>query len=146
MLARPATLQSVLAEYGAAIVETQQVRGLRQTHADATLQKLWDRHGEAHVRDVLTCLLQTDNNANALVKPVISATSALLLAHGEWWQRDASAWLEVFDGTNLAALADFVRANKGAAAPKDAIAHELFSRLQARFEPSAPTLWPRADY
>ena len=120
--------------------------GLVRLYAIGTITKLWERHGEDHVRDVLACILEFENNRMALVKPIIGATSDLLLAHRHWWERDASLWLQVFDRVNLLVIHQTALPNKRACSPKDAIGHEMYRRLAVAFEPEFANLFgPEAE-
>lgn len=82
------------------IVPTHVERGLYQTHAARTLQRLLDKHGEDHLRFVLATILQSENNADALLGPVIDAVSDLARLHPEWADR-ASEWMDAFDEVRL---------------------------------------------
>jgi hypothetical protein len=104
---RPQTnLGAILIECGVAVVPTRLsgLREPRQTHAGQVLARLHRPFGEAHLRDVLTILLESEGDELALVAPIITAVSALLLAHPQWWERDASAWLAAFDRVDRVAL------------------------------------------
>ena len=101
-------------------------RGPRQMHAERTLAKLFERHGDGHLRDVLTSILESEGSAYALTAPIMSATSELR-SHQEWWHRDANTWLAVFDDIDLAQLAD--RAREHCRTASRAYALRLFLRL-----------------
>lgn len=140
----PADLTTILAEHGVRIVPTHMRRGPGETHAERTLAKLLERHGPDHLRDVLTCLMESENNRMALVAPVLVAVSGLLVAHAAWWERDAGRWLEVLDRLDLAALHERVKANREAAKPAHAIATVLYAELSREFGvPRTPSLFDR---
>ncbi|RAI01128.1 hypothetical protein DLJ53_18095 [Acuticoccus sediminis] len=113
----------------------------RQTKAKQTLVKLLEQHGEGHLQDVLTCFLHTENNAMALLAPIIKAVSSLLRAHPEWWRRDTTAWLEVLDRIDLNRLHTFVKGNMKAVPADKAIATELYRELAGEFAPPTPELF-----
>lgn len=102
---------------------------------EQTLERLLQLHVEAHLRDVVTVILEGEGNDLALVQPIIAAVSAILLAHTAWWERDASGWLEVFDHVDLVALHDRVKSNRRAARPADAIVALVFAELSTELEP-----------
>ncbi|MCF3932974.1 hypothetical protein L1787_06040 [Acuticoccus sp. M5D2P5] len=135
-----APLSAILADYGVEILSCEMTRAKpRQTFAKRTLEKILGRYGEAHLRDTLNVILENDHPMNgfALTKPVVEAVSSLLLAHPEWFQRDATAWLEVMDRTDLVALHERAKRNRRAAAPRAAIATLLYDELRTAFEESA---------
>ncbi|XWN30000.1 MAG: hypothetical protein ROR55_21260 [Devosia sp.] len=137
------TLKSVLAEYGVRIVPVHKGRKAYETQAGQTLKKLFADHGAGHMRAVLSCIVEPscERNARALTAPVIKAVSSLLLAHPQWYERDATTWLSVFDRTDLIALHERVKRNRQAAEPKDSSAAMLFEELDAAFaETSVHTL------
>lgn len=136
------TLESVLADYHVRIVPLNVQREPRDTHAIATLQSLWnDGHGETHLRDVLTLILESENNGLALTRHILTATSKLLKAHPDWWRDHATKWLEVYDQTNLQALEEAAKRNRAAVSVPAALTHELYCRLSAAFGPASATLF-----
>lgn len=136
------TLFSVLAEYGVRVIPPNAKRGPLQTHAAVTLDRLWqDGRGEAHLRDVLTCITESENNGRALTSHVITATSNVLRAHSEWWERDASAWLGVFDEANLMELERIAKGNKKALSVPAGLTAEIYRRLRKVFSATNSTLF-----
>jgi hypothetical protein len=139
-------LGAILADYGVVVVPTTRSRSRqpRETCAGATLSTLLASRGEAHLRDVLAVILESENNGLALVEPVIKAVSAVLLAHAELWEQRASSVLAVVDRINLVEMHEQAKANRGAAKPADAIATLLHQALAAELgEPRKPTLFDR---
>ena len=78
------------------IVDVRAARGLFETHAASTLKRILQEHGEDHLRFVLATILQSENNANALVGPVLDAVSEITLSHPYWAER-TTEWLDCFD-------------------------------------------------
>lgn len=135
------TLNSVLAEYGVKIVPVHKGRQPFETQARQTLKKIFADHGPAHMRDVLTCIVESDCEANAfaLTAPVIKAVSNLLLAHPHWYERDATTWLSVFDRINLVQLHAEARERRAISALTSTIAHVLYRELSKAFaKPKGP--------
>src|ERR1700722_820161 len=58
--------------------------------ARARLARSLDRHGEAHVILLVRTIIESEGNAAALVEPVISAVSSLMIFHPEWANRGLS--------------------------------------------------------
>ncbi|MCF3935034.1 hypothetical protein L1787_16645 [Acuticoccus sp. M5D2P5] len=102
----------MLAEYGVEIVPNNVRRPELKTYAGATLEHLLDRHGEGHLRLVLTSIVETTNNKRALIEPVITAVSWLILNHPRWVE-DTSRWLDEMDKINLLALFDQATGARG---------------------------------
>jgi hypothetical protein len=71
--------------------------------ARARLARLLDRHGAQHVTLLIRTILESEGNAAALVEPVISAISSVMVFHPEWANRGL-AWIEAFDQVPLLAL------------------------------------------
>lgn len=124
-------------------------RGQREpgeTCAEGTLRRLLDRHGEAHLHDVLTIIMETKNNRRALVAPVITAVSATLLAHQGWYARNAGLFLEVVDRVRLQDLhARAKRHRRSGVEPWKGIATMLAEELASVFEPREPDLVDKAE-
>ncbi|MEO1103878.1 MAG: hypothetical protein AAFW98_09155 [Pseudomonadota bacterium] len=132
-------LKAILDEFHVRIVPTNIKRRPRSTHAGTVLLKHLKAHGEDHMRALLTCVVETQDNESALISPIISATSRLLLAHAHWWESNPTAWLEVFDATDLVDLYQFVKGNQREVSSPEAIAQELYQRLVVHFgDPMAP--------
>jgi hypothetical protein len=70
--------------------------------ARARLAKLLDRHGAQHVILLVRTIIESEGNANALVEPVISAVSSLMIFCPEWANRGLF-WVEAFDHVPLLA-------------------------------------------
>jgi hypothetical protein len=52
--------------------------------ARARLARLLDRHGAQHVTLLIRTIIESEGNAAALVEPVISAVSSVMIFHPEW--------------------------------------------------------------
>ncbi|WP_226576502.1 hypothetical protein [Acuticoccus sediminis] len=140
-----ADLDDILAEYGVTTIPNKVTRRPRQTHAGTTLGNILADHGEAHLRDVLTCLLEGENNAMALVAPVITAVSRALNGHPDWWERDASRWLDVMDRTDLSRFYAEAKANRRIVPKADYVVTLLCRELAAEFAPPTPELFDERD-
>ncbi|ORE92687.1 hypothetical protein ATO13_17239 [Stappia sp. 22II-S9-Z10] len=128
------TAQAILREFGVELLpSTAKKTRPRQTYMDAKLRTLFDRHGSDHFRDVLTAILESEGNEDALVAPIVAAVSSLLRAHPRWWRDGASTWLEVMDGIDLLALHAAVRTNLAAVPADKAIAAHLHLELARAF-------------
>jgi hypothetical protein len=71
--------------------------------ARARLARLLIRHGEAHIILLIRTIIESEGNAAALVEPVVSAVSSVMVFHPEWPCRGL-AWIEAFDDVPLMPL------------------------------------------
>jgi hypothetical protein len=62
-----------------------------------------DRHGAQHVTLLIRTIIESEGNAAALVEPVISAVSSVMVFQPEWPSRGL-AWIEAFDHVPLMGL------------------------------------------
>lgn len=131
------TLSAILSDLDIRVVNPAQHRPFTpmQTAAGATLERILSDHGEAHLRDVLTVLTESENNRNMLIAPVIKAISKIMAEHPSWYASDASKFLEVMDRADLAGLYERAKANKRVVAAHDTIAALLLDLLRGEFQP-----------
>lgn len=134
-------LAAICQEFGIAVVQPAQHRPFTpmQTAAGRTLEKILKDGGEDHLRDVLTVLTESENNRNMLIAPVIKAVSKIMAEHPTWYASDASRFLEVMDGADLAGMYERARANKGVVAAHDTIAALLLDELRKVFQAEEQT-------
>jgi hypothetical protein len=76
--------------------------------ARARLARLLDRHGAQHVILLVRTIIESEGNANALIEPIISAVSSVMVFHPEWANRGL-AWIEAFDNVPLTGLLQTMR-------------------------------------
>ena len=138
------TVHAILREFGVELLPSTATKTRpRQSYMDAKLRTLFDRHGSDHFRDVLTAILESEGNEDALVAPIVAAVSNLLRAHPRWWRDGASVWLAVMDGIDLLALHGAVRQNLAAVPADKAIAAHLHAELTRAFGAGAE--WRRTS-
>jgi hypothetical protein len=116
--------------------------------ARARLARSLDRHGEQHVILLVRTVIESEGNANALVEPIISAVSSVMIFHPEWAGRGL-AWIEAFDNVPLMALLQTMR-DLDVFQPGE-IGHYFFmvlrNRLRKVFDPpEPPKVKPRKVY
>ncbi|THK34677.1 hypothetical protein EHS39_28860 [Ensifer sp. MPMI2T] len=92
-----AIVRALCQEFGIEIVPANVSAKPFQTRAVNTLKQIRDTRGEAHLRLVLTTLAETKGAQAPLESYVIWAASDLVTACSEFIERDASAWLELWD-------------------------------------------------
>ncbi|WMS43133.1 hypothetical protein RDV64_01640 [Acuticoccus sp. MNP-M23] len=88
---RPALLSDIVADFDVTILPLNATSRPRCTKAGATLAKLLAAHVEAHLRDLLTIILENESESRelALVAPITKAVSDVLLAHHAAYERNA---------------------------------------------------------
>jgi hypothetical protein len=123
-------LPAILSEVGIAIVPVTKQRGVMETCAANTLERIRREHGAEHLRSVLISIVETTNNKRMLVAPVIWAVSDILLAHPTWF---GSGFLDAMDRIDLAGMHERAKANRRAAQPRQALATMLFDVLSKQF-------------
>lgn len=124
-------LSAILSELGITIVPVTKQRGVMETCAGNTLERIRKEHGAEHLRSVLISIVETTNNKRMLVAPVIWAVSDILLAHPTWFGGEL---LEAMDKIDLAEMHERAKANRRAAQPRQAISTMLFETLSKRFK------------
>jgi hypothetical protein len=126
------TLAGLLRELNIEIVPIAQsyCRSARQTCASATLSRIFEMRGYAHLRTVLLSICETKPNKRMLVGPVLWGLSDLLTAHPEWF---GDTWLQIMDQTALAELFEIASANRRLGKPRVVVATMLFERMRVHF-------------
>lgn len=84
---RAETIQRIMSSHDRPIVEAA---------ARAKLEYLLRYHGEGHVVLLVVTIIESANNENALVAPVIEAVHHLMTRHPDWAEQ-GSEWLDAFD-------------------------------------------------
>lgn len=124
-------LASICAELGISVISVNKHRGLMETHAVNILERILREEGEEHLRSVLISIVETENNRNMLVAPVLLAMSDVLRAHPSWF---GGEFLQAMDGCDLADMYERAKANKRAVRPRHAIATMLLEKLREKFQ------------
>ncbi|WP_037470655.1 DUF3102 domain-containing protein [Sinorhizobium fredii] len=96
-----AIVRSICAEFEVEIVPANVSAKPFQTRAVNTLKQILQTRGEEHLRLVLTTLAETKGAQAPLEAYVIWAASDLVTACSGFIERDASAWLEMWDSLPL---------------------------------------------
>lgn len=128
----PRSAAEICSDLDIEIVSTTARRGAGQTHAVQTIQRILAEHGEGHAILTLRTIVESENNRTELVAPTVWAVSDIIAAHPQWASKGL-AFLEAFDGIDLADLRNRAKANRKAVAPRKAIATMLFEYLSVAF-------------
>jgi len=126
-------LSAILSDLDIRVVPVTKQRGLMETHAVNTMERILAGRGETNLRDTLMSIVETKNHKRELVAPVIWAISDILKAHPSWFCGEE--WFAALDEIDISEMRAKARANKTVARPRQAIATMLLGHLQSRFEP-----------
>lgn len=124
-------LATLSTELGITVIPVTKQRGVMETCAINTLERVLRDHGAEHLRSVLISIVETENNKRMLVAPVIWGMSDVLLAHPSWF---GGEFLQAMDGVDLADMHERAKANRQAAQPRQAIATMLFEKMREKFQ------------
>lgn len=106
-----------------------------QTRAVGTIRRIMERHGEAHMRDIMTVLAETSNNRASLEAEVFGATSDILRACQHWYEADPSKFLAVFDATPIGELQAVAHDLRGFVPLRAALCGMLYERVWRAYGP-----------
>lgn len=127
-----AALADICAEFSVEIVSaSESARKPGQTCAGRILQKVLLDEGEAHLRDVIRTIIDTQNNKTMLVRPVILAVSDVLRTYPSWY---GGEWLDQFDKIELAEIYETAKRDREGVAIRAAITSRLIDRLRPHFD------------
>lgn len=126
-------LSAILSDLDIRVVPVTKQRGLMETHAVNTMERILASRGETNLRDTLMSIVETKNHKRELVAPVIWALSDILKAHPSWFCGEE--WFAALDEIDISEMRAKARVNKTVARPRQAIATMLLEHLQSRFEP-----------
>jgi hypothetical protein len=76
--------------------------------SEGRLQRFLDRFGQEHVTLLVRTIIESEGNEGALVEPIVSAVSSLIIFHPKWTDRGL-AWIEAFDKIPLVAIVETMR-------------------------------------
>lgn len=109
----------------------------RQTRAVSTLNRIYSRYGEDHLRWVLRTLAETSNNHTEINEFSLWAASDLLRACRPIVESEPSKWLEVFDAAPIGELQFALSGLRGFAPLRYALDGMLYERIVRAFGPKA---------
>ena len=96
---------ALCAEFGLDAIPANRYPGIGETRAVGTIDKIWTRFGDGHIRLVLSTLAETENNKACIDRDTLWCVSYLIRAYPKLIEKQMSQWLECFDALPLAALA-----------------------------------------
>lgn len=124
---------ALCAEFGVEIVGKSRYPEPGQTRAPETIARILRRHGEAHVRLVLTTLRETSNNAALLDEVGLWAASDMIRAWPDLVEHHASDWLALWDRMEVGMLQFTAQRLRGVVPVRFALGGMLHERIDRQF-------------
>jgi hypothetical protein len=124
-------------EYNIKIVDGRAYPSVGETRAVGTLRTILEEKGEAHLRMVLMTLAETENNRAYLDRYLWDAVSQLVSDWHGVIERNASAWLAIWDRIPVGQLQYMVSCMGPPTRKTAAIYAVLYERLFRTFGPHA---------
>lgn len=139
----PEHVQRMCDEFGIVIVPKHKYPAPGQTRAVATIDRIWRKFGEGHLRMVLTTLVETANNKACLDEAALWATSDLVRACAGIIEHHPTEWLELWDVVPVGELQFVTQDLYGVTPLRHALSGMIYERIVRRFGPrfSQPDLF-----
>lgn len=125
--------EALLAEYGIDIVAPNVSPRPGQTRAPKTVQRIMRRHGEGHLRLVLSTLAETANNKACLDEYSLWMASDMIRARPDLAEGRASDWLDLWDAIPLGDLQAIAQELSGVVPIRSALGGMVYERIVRRF-------------
>jgi hypothetical protein len=129
--------RDTFAEYGITVVPANVVPAVGQTRAPATLERIRNRHGEAHARFCVMTLSDTANSKGAIDEVTLWAVSDLIRAaqknYPSLMENNVEAWFAFFDGIPLGQLEYWTLGLDGVVSKRHALVGMVWERILRRF-------------
>ncbi|PWI54807.1 hypothetical protein B5K03_08790 [Rhizobium phaseoli] len=126
-----ALVRSICAEFEIKIIPANEFPKPGETRAVATLASILEKHGEGHLRIVLSTLNETKGNQGLMIAPILWATSDLVLACSEWIEKDLSDWYQAWDKIPVGWITWHCQALYGVVTVRQAAAGAMYVLLTA---------------
>lgn len=136
----PAHIQAICDEFDIRIIDRHRYPEIGETRAVETMARIWRRHGEAHLRIVLTTLADTANNKALLDEVGLWMASDMVLRCQALIDKDAGAWLELWDAMPVGQLQALCQDLSGFIPQRYALGGMVYERIHRRFGPDADQL------
>jgi hypothetical protein len=108
-----------------------------QTRATETMARILRRHGEGHLRMVLTTLRETSNNHALLDESGLWSASDMVLACQEIVEHRTSEWLALWDRAPVGPLQAIAQRLTGIVPVRYALGGMIFERIHGTFKEDA---------
>lgn len=96
-MSAPDHVRRLCDEFGIVIVPKYRYPEPGQTRAVTTMERILHRHGEGHLRFVLSTIAETEGAGGLLTEVTLWAVSDLVCACPQWADERTSDWLEAWD-------------------------------------------------
>lgn len=124
-------------EFGIRLIDPRRYPEVGETRAVATLDRIYRRHGEAHLRLVLTTLAETANNKVLLDEVGLWMASDMIRACARLLEDRADDWLQTWDAMPVGELQFMCQDLRGIVPQRSALAGMVYERIYRRFGPNA---------
>jgi hypothetical protein len=128
-------VQALCDEFGVEVIPAHRYPDVGQTRAVKTIQRIMRRHGEAHMRLVMTTLAETANNRALLTEVSLWTVSDLIRACPEIVETRSSDWLELWDECPVGELQFWTQDLAGIVPQRHALSGMIYERIVRRFGP-----------
>lgn len=129
--------RAMFSEFGISVVAANVAPGIGQTRAVVTLERIINRHGEAHARFVVMTLADTSNSKGTIDETTLWCVSDVLRAAKKNFpdliENDTEAWFQFWDAIPLGWLEYWCLDLEGIISKRHALAGMCYERLRRRF-------------
>ena len=136
-MSAPDHIQRLCGEFGIRIVDRHRYPAIGETRAVETLARICRRHGEAHLRLVLSTLAETANNKVLLDEVGLWMASDMVRRNAALIEDRASEWLELWDAMPVGQLQYVAQDLRGVVSQRYALGGMVYERIFRRFGPNA---------
>ncbi|ODT09360.1 MAG: hypothetical protein ABS35_43090 [Kaistia sp. SCN 65-12] len=136
----PEHVQRRCDEFSIRIVSKQRYPGPGETRAVATIDRIWRKFGEDHLRLVLTTLVETANNKILLDEIGLWMASDMVRKCQSIIDERAGEWLELWDAMPAGDLQFVSQELRGHVSQRAALGGMIYERIYRRFGPFADQL------
>ena len=133
----PPHMQRLCYEFGIMIVPKHRYSEPGEIRAVATIDRIWRRYGEDHVRMVFTTLAETANNKVLLDEVGLWMASDMVRACRHIIDERAGDWLETWDAIPAGELQYVAQGLRGYVSQRHALGGMIYERIYRRFGPYA---------
>ncbi|MGX9120310.1 hypothetical protein ACWTU6_27145 [Mesorhizobium sp. BHbsci] len=130
-------VEALCHEFGIKIVDRHRYPEPGETRAVETLARILRRHGEGHLRLMLSTLAETENNKGQLDEVLFWAASDMVRACPEIVERRAGDWLTMWDACPVGELQFIAQDLRGVVPLRFALDGMLYERVVKAFGPRA---------
>lgn len=136
----PAHIQRLCDEFGIRIVDRHRYPDIGETRAVVTMDRIYRRFGEDHLRLVLLTLSETANNKALLDEVGLWMASDMIRANMAIVDLRADEWLQVWDRMPVGELQFVAQQLSGFVPQRHALGGMVYERLFRVFGPDAAQL------